>query len=109
MKDLVIIMLLGFCQNVPRIYARKQQSAAEKQTGFFLLFLSFIMLGTSTAITDLVSKPFSRDRECLSHSPSSGTGRCCSSESLSKERGGNSLKSLLQDNHKLEVISTGRL
>lgn len=65
---------------------------------------SFIMMGTSTAITDLVSKPFPCDKECFSHSPSSGTGRCCSSESLSKERGGNPLKSLLPDNHRLEVI-----
>lgn len=69
MKNLVIIMLLGFCQNVPGIYARKQQSASAKQMGIFL-FLSFIMLGTSAVITDLISKPFQCDPECFSHSPS---------------------------------------
>lgn len=65
MKDLVIIMLLGFCQNVPGIYARKQQSASAKQMGN-LLFLPFIMLGTSAATTQLVSKPPQCDPACFS-------------------------------------------
>lgn len=42
MEDLVIIMLLGFCQNAPGIYARKHQSASATQMGFFFIyFLSF--------------------------------------------------------------------
>lgn len=97
MKDLVIIMLLGFCQNAPGIYARKQQSASAKQMGI-LLFLSFIVLGTSAAITE---NPFcftsNQDRfpnlssviqsvsVTLHHSK---TGRHCGSESLTKEREG---------------------
>lgn len=39
-------------------FMQENSNQLQKSRREFFLFLSFIMLGTSTATTDLVSKPF---------------------------------------------------